>query len=203
MSPEQASGDRALDARTDIYSLATVLYEMLAERPSSDATTATVLTPASATASRRVPLAAVTLLLGLLIGVGVLFAWRRGHVAAPRAGERFVAVLPFENVGSASDEYFADGITDAVRGKLSGIPGLEVIAGRSSAEYKKSDKSLTQIARDLGVTYLVVARRDEAVEQLEVHLARPSVLSRERLRIDPHFAPLRTNPRFRRLVGET
>jgi TolB-like protein/Flp pilus assembly protein TadD len=107
--------------------------------------------------SRRVLLAAVTLLLGLLTGLGVLFAWRRGH-SESEAGARFLAVLPFENVGDASEEYFADGITDAVRGKLSTMPGLEVIAGRSSAEYKKSDKGLAQIARELGVTHLVVAK---------------------------------------------
>jgi serine/threonine-protein kinase len=106
---------------------------------------------------RRIPLAAATLVLGLLIGLGVLFAWRRSQ-GDVTGGTRFLAVLPFENVGAASDEYFADGITDAVRGKLSGVPGLEVIAGRSSAEYKKSDKSLAQIARELGVTHLVVAK---------------------------------------------
>jgi eukaryotic-like serine/threonine-protein kinase len=109
------------------------------------------------TGARRIPLAAVTLVLGLLIGLGVLFAWRR-NAGDAATGARYLAVLPFENVGDAADEYFADGISDAVRGKLSGVPGLQVIAGRSSAEYKKSDKSLAQIARDLGVSYLVVAK---------------------------------------------
>ncbi|HEX2220625.1 MAG TPA: hypothetical protein VHG35_17635, partial [Gemmatimonadales bacterium] len=107
---------------------------------------------------RRVPLAAVTLVLGLLIGLGVLFAWQSGGSGEAPGDARYLAVLPFENVGDAADEYFADGISDAVRGKLSGVPGLQVIAGRSSAEYKKSDKSLAQIARDLGVSYLVVAK---------------------------------------------
>jgi hypothetical protein len=35
-----------------------------------------------------------------------------------------------------------------------------------------------------------------------VVLGRPSLLSRDRLRIDPHFAALRGHPAFRRLVGE-
>ena len=35
-----------------------------------------------------------------------------------------LAVLPFENLGDADDEYFADGVTDEVRGKLAALPGL-------------------------------------------------------------------------------
>ena len=41
-----------------------------------------------------------------------------------RGGIRRLAVLPFQNLGSAEDEYFADGVTDAVRGKLTALPGL-------------------------------------------------------------------------------
>ena len=52
-----------------------------------------------------------------------------------------LAVLPFENQGVPEDEYFADGMTDAVRAKLSAIPALQVTARQSSAEYKKSPKS--------------------------------------------------------------
>ena len=59
----------------------------------------------------------------------MLFAWRtKSHEPIANAsGATRLAVLPFENVGDTSDAYFADGVTDAVRGKLTGIPGLEVI----------------------------------------------------------------------------
>ncbi len=49
-----------------------------------------------------------------------------GHApaSAGAGGERRVAVLPFENLGDSADAYFADGVTDAVRGKLTALPGL-------------------------------------------------------------------------------
>ena len=124
----------------------------------SRASAETVRTSAAPPSVRRPRAAALTLALGFLIGLGVLFAWRRGQSRAEVTGSRLIAVIPFENVGDTTDEYFADGVTDAVRGKLSAIPGLEVIAGASSSEYKKSAKPLPQIARELGVGYLVVAK---------------------------------------------
>ena len=45
-----------------------------------------------------------------------------------------------------------------MRGKLSALPGLRVIAGGSAREYKKSTKSLAQIGRELGVDYLLVGK---------------------------------------------
>ena len=62
-------------------------------------------------------------------------------------GVRRVAVLPFENLGAAEDDYFADGIADAIRGKLASVPGLEVIARGSSTPYKKTTKTPQEIAR--------------------------------------------------------
>jgi TolB-like protein/Flp pilus assembly protein TadD len=93
------------------------------------------------------------------VGLGVLFAWRRSHTAPEsETGPRVLAVLPFENLGDSTTEYFADGVTDAVRGKLSTLPGLQVIASRSSNEYKHSAKGLPVIARELGADYLLIAR---------------------------------------------
>jgi TolB-like protein/tetratricopeptide (TPR) repeat protein len=101
-------------------------------------------------------LAAAALVIGLLIGAGVLFAWRRaGNGGVEPAGGSVLAVLPFENLGPSEDEYFADGVTDAVRGKLAALPSVQVIARSSSVPYKKAGKSPQEIARELGARYLL------------------------------------------------
>ena len=121
--------------------------------------TPTPLPAAAPTPRRRVPIAAITLGLGFALGLGVLFAWRRAHTGAAETGGggKVLAVLPFENIGDSADAYFADGVTDEVRSKLSQVPGMEVIARGSSNIYRHATKSPQQIARELGADYLLTA----------------------------------------------
>jgi serine/threonine-protein kinase len=62
-----------------------------------------------------------------------------------------IAVLPLENQGPADEEYFADGMTDALITHLSKIEALKVISRTSTLRYKGSGKSLPEIAQELGV----------------------------------------------------
>jgi DNA-binding SARP family transcriptional activator/TolB-like protein len=109
-------------------------------------------------APRRIPVSARLLGLGLLAGLGILLASRWVHRGAEAAGPKRLAVLPFENQGDSADAYFADGMTDELRGKLTSIPGLEVVASLSSNDYRGRTKHLAEIAQDLGVGYLLVGK---------------------------------------------
>jgi serine/threonine-protein kinase len=98
-------------------------------------------------------------------GVAALAGWgalaaalvMRVPLVAGLSGTVRLAVLPFENVGPADNAYFADGIADQVRGKLTSLAGFQVIARSSSMQYRQTTKSPQEIGRELGVPYLLTA----------------------------------------------
>jgi eukaryotic-like serine/threonine-protein kinase len=94
----------------------------------------------------------------VIVAVAGLFLLRRAKTGGSAAsGVKRIAVLPFENLGAPEDDYFADGIADEVRAKLTSVPGIEVIARGSSTPYKKTTKTPKQIADELGANYLLTA----------------------------------------------
>ncbi|HTZ31741.1 MAG TPA: protein kinase [Methylomirabilota bacterium] len=99
-------------------------------------------------------------LLGVAIAVGGLWFWARGRQKDSRrplpGAIQSVAVLPLANLsGDPSQDYFADGMTDAIITELSQIRKLRVISRTSVMQYKHTQKSMDEIAQDLNVDAIV------------------------------------------------
>jgi serine/threonine-protein kinase len=62
-------------------------------------------------------------------------------------------VLPFENLGPSENEYFTDGMTEELTTRLASLSGLGVISRTSAVQYSKTDKTIEQIGKELGVDY--------------------------------------------------
>lgn len=100
---------------------------------------------------------------------------------AAKTGSRRVAlaVLPLRNLsGDPAQEYFSDGLTEELIGQLARIDPdhLGIIAHASAMKYKQSTKGISQIARELGVTYLLEGsvRRDGDRVRISAALIRAS-----------------------------
>jgi len=88
--------------------------------------------------------------LGLGIGLFALFQSRRADVKRPEI--KSVAVLPLQNLsGDPAQEYFADGMTEALISSLTQIRALRVISRTSVMSFKGIQKPLPEIARELKV----------------------------------------------------
>ena len=113
------------------------------------------------TSSRR-PSLAIGAIAAAMVVAGALLAWPafRGRGAAPAAVTgapiQSIAVLPLANVsGDASQEYFADGMTDELIGTLGRLHTVNVISRTSSMQFKGTNKTLPEIARALKVDAVV------------------------------------------------
>ena len=104
---------------------------------------------------RRILISALAVIVLFATAVSIV----NRYIPSPRvvdpSGGVMIAVLPFKNLGPSADEYFADGITEAITARLSGIRGLGVISRQSATQFKDSRKSLRQIGVDLGVDYIL------------------------------------------------
>jgi TolB-like protein/DNA-binding winged helix-turn-helix (wHTH) protein/tetratricopeptide (TPR) repeat protein len=98
------------------------------------------------------------LAVALAVVLGLNTEGTRDRLLGKSAGPRIqsLAVLPLQNLtADPAQEYFSDGMTDALITDLAQIGSVKVISRRSSMQYKQTKKSLPEIARELNVEGIV------------------------------------------------
>ena len=105
---------------------------------------------------RKFWLAAASVGIAAAVILALYFERARPFRSSAAMKIRSVAVLPLDNLsGDPSQEYFADGMTDALTTYLAQMRGIRVISRTSAMHYKGTKKALPEVAKELGVDAIV------------------------------------------------
>jgi serine/threonine-protein kinase len=188
MSPEQASADRDLDGRSDIYSLGCVLFEMLAGTPpfsgsGARATMARHAIEAPPLVRSLRPMVAAAVEQALQRALAKTPADRFSTMAEfcdalvapppplPSLGpeSRAIAVLPFVNSSTdPENEYFSDGITDELITALTKVEGLRVASRTSVFALKNAREDVRALGARLDVSAVLEGTVRKAGNRLRI-----------------------------------
>jgi serine/threonine protein kinase len=184
MSPEQATAER-VDGRTDTYSLACVLYEMLTGEPPYGGTTAQAIlakrfsdpVPSARRLRESIPVPMDSAITRALARTPAdRFTDAKDFAAAltmsaveVEAETVSIAVLPFANLSpNPDDEYLSDGISEEIINSLAHVPDLKVIARTSVFAFKGTNDDVRDIGARLGVNRVLEGSVRRSGQKLRV-----------------------------------
>jgi serine/threonine-protein kinase len=187
MSPEQAAGELEVDGRSDLYSLASVLYEMLTgEPPFTGPTVESVIAQRFTRPAPRVTLkrsgvprpVEAALSVALARAPEDRFATMERFATAltskapahgEEAADRSIAVLPFVNMsGDPANDFFSDGISEEIINALTQLRELRVAARTSAFSFKGKNVDLRQIGDQLGVATVLEGSVRQAGNRIRI-----------------------------------
>ena len=117
---------------------------------------------------RLLPLAALALV--LVISAGAALWWYAGRPAPPGDLDRpSIAILPFDNF-DPDEAYFGEGLAGDLITDLAKISGLTVVGRSAAFAYAASRQSVTEIAAELGVRYVLEGDVRRAGEELRINM---------------------------------
>ncbi len=168
MSPEQALGEATVDARSDVYSLGCVIYELLMGEPPFSGPTAQAqiarrlagppphLTGVPTAVDEVVRRSLATAPQDRFATAIALADALEAAARRPPTTEKSIVVLPFENLSPDPDNaFFADGLTEELIAELSKVRTLRVISRTSAMQFRGARKGVPAIVQELGVHYAV------------------------------------------------
>jgi TolB-like protein/Flp pilus assembly protein TadD len=187
MSPEQIRGSKEIDGRSDLYSLACVLYEMIIGEPPFESTTDPTVALARHLVDPPPSLTAVRSEVTEALEAAVMKALAKSPAerfqttaefgqalladggSEPGTTTRSIAVLPFVNMGGdPEDEYLSDGIAEEIINALTRIPGLAVASRTSAFAFRDEATDMREIGRRLNVGALLEGSVRRAGDRLRI-----------------------------------
>jgi serine/threonine protein kinase/Flp pilus assembly protein TadD len=194
VSPEQAAGESKIDGRSDQYSLACVLFEMLSGRkPFTGPTAQSIISkrfsdpvPSLRSIYEKTPDEVEAALLKALsrdasdrftTTIEFARALVASHLSTPdgsplqgAGASKSIAVLPFTNMSADPEgDFFADGIADEIITALSKVKALRVVSRTSSFTFKGKNDDIREIGRKLQVSTILEGSIRKAGKRLRLN----------------------------------
>ncbi|MEE9190078.1 MAG: protein kinase, partial [Candidatus Neomarinimicrobiota bacterium] len=111
----------------------------------------------------------ITALAIIIIFIGFFVFSKKEEMPTPVTDGKSIAILPFKVIGdSKEDEYFSDGMHDDILTQVAKIHDLKVVSRTSVMRYKDTDKSMREIAQELGVGTILEGSVRRAGEKVRI-----------------------------------